>query len=82
MIAQIIGAVKREFYPAIVHPLTPAEWRSITVGNIPASKGTSERDALKAAAIDYARAHGLNPRNDDEAEAFAIAEAGKKIIKS
>lgn len=80
MIAQVVGAVKAAFYPAIVHPLTPAEWRYYTIGNIPAPKGMSERDALKAAAIRYAKAAGLNPKNDDEAEAYAVARAGLKLI--
>lgn len=80
MIAQVVGAVKREFYPAIVHPLTPSEWRAATVGNIPATRGMSEREALKAAAITYARAHGVNPKTDDEAEAYCVALAGLKSL--
>jgi hypothetical protein len=80
MIAQVLGAVKAEFYPALIHPLTPSEWRAQTVGNIPARKGMSERDALKAAAITYAIERGLRPRSDDEAEAACIAWAGNKLI--
>jgi len=80
MIAQVLGAVKEKFYPAVIHPLTPSEWRAQTVGNIPARKGMSERDALKAAAISFTIEHGLTPKSDDEAEAYLIALAGSKLI--
>lgn len=82
IIAQVLGAVKAAFYPAIIHPLTPSEWRAGTVGNIPAKKGMTERDALKAAAIEYARGFGLNPITDDEAEAFCLAICGRQMIKN
>lgn len=79
MIAQVVGVIKAAFYPSIVYPLTPSDWRFLTIGNIPAPKGMSERDALKAAAIKFTKAAGLNPRIDDEAEAYCIARAGAKI---
>ena len=76
LISQCVGAVKAGFHGCIIYPLPPSEWRKLTVGNISSPKGTSERTALKARAIAYARAHGVEPRNDDEAEAFAICKAG------
>lgn len=82
MIAQVVGAIKAKFYPAIVYPLTPSDWRCLTIGNIPAPKGMTERDALKASAIRFTKAAGLQPRIDDEAEAYCIARAGLKIIKT
>ena len=80
VISQVLGAVKACFWPCIVHQLQPSEWRLYTIGNIPAPKGMTEREALKLAAMKYTQAAGLNPRNDDEADAYAILRAGLALV--
>lgn len=58
------------FY-APVYTIAPSSWKKVAIG---------QGDATKARIVHWARELGLNPSNQDEADAVGIAVAGWRIV--